>query len=112
MDKISKELECANPQLIQDIRVFTTMTIPRRDIVIDPDAYGEQLKRLEQHRKDNKANLTDFIKRNMENVIEALIQDLAHQPTRASYNDNGTNSYAYTGNHSHSTWDSHGDHSG
>jgi hypothetical protein len=102
-DKIWEELKSENPQLLEDIQTFTNMVIPREQIVINPDTYGEQLKRLDQHRKDNEANLTNFINRNIGKVIETLIQDLS--TFSRSYSTTSSDCWIHTdssGDHTHS----------
>ena len=79
-DKIRKELRADIPQLLEDIQTFTNMKIPRELIITNHHAYKEQIKRLEQHKKDNTANLKNYIEKHLDKVVEELIKDLATKP--------------------------------
>ena len=77
-DKIRKELGADIPQLLEDIQTFTNMKIPRELIITNHHAYKEQIRRLEQHKKDNTANLKNYIEKHLDKVVEELIKDLSN----------------------------------
>ena len=102
--KILKELESADPDLLENIQTFTNMKIPKELYVTDPDAYTDQTTRLEILHEINTRDLKKFIETHIDNVVDEIQKELSIQDTRADTSNNGYTHFNWdntTGNHSH-----------